>query len=74
VVTLGNFATRLLLSTTEGITRLRGRAYPYRTGVLIPTYHPAAVLRSGGEAAAQMRADLVRAKQHLSAPSPQLAQ
>ena len=30
VVTLGNFATKLLLRTTEGITRLRGRVYPFR--------------------------------------------
>jgi len=62
VVTLGNFATKLLLDTNEGITRVRGRVYPFRRGVLIPTYHPAAVLRGGGEAMAQMRADLVRAK------------
>ena len=67
VVTLGNFAAKLLLNTTEGITRLRGRAYPYRRGVLVPTYHPAAVLRGSGELAAQMRADLVRAKQYLPA-------
>jgi DNA polymerase len=62
VVTLGNFSTRLLLGTEEGITRLRGRTYPFRRGVLVPTYHPAAVLRGGGEKEAQMRADLVRAK------------
>jgi len=61
VVTLGNFATKLLLDTKEGITRLRGRSYPFRRGVLVPTFHPAAVLRGAGEAAAQMRADLVRA-------------
>lgn len=66
VVTLGNFATRLLLDTTEGITRLRGRAYPFRRGSLVPTFHPAAVLRSGGDSLAQMRADLVRAKQLLA--------
>ena len=30
--------------------------------VLVPTFHPAAVLRGGGEPMAQMRADLVRAK------------
>ena len=33
VVTLGNFATKLLLDTTEGITPLRGRAYPFRRRV-----------------------------------------
>ena len=65
VVTLGNFATKLLLDTKEGITRLRGRTYPFRDGVLVPTFHPAAVLRGGGEQQAQMRADLVRAKRAL---------
>jgi uracil-DNA glycosylase family 4 len=70
VVTLGNFATKLLLETTEGINRVRGRAYPFRTAVLVPTYHPAAVLRGGGETLARMRADLVRAKQLLSAVAP----
>ncbi len=69
IVTLGNFAARLLLGTTEGITKLRGRAYPYRRGVLVPTYHPAAVLRGAGDLAAQMRADLVRAKQYLDVGS-----
>ena len=62
VVTLGNFATRLLLGRAEGIRQLRGAVYPYRSGHLVPTYHPAYVLRAGGEALAEMRADLVRAK------------
>jgi len=35
--------------------------------VLVPTFHPAAVLRGSGDLAAQMRADLVRAKGYLSA-------
>ena len=62
VVTLGNFAYKLLLDTREGITRLRGRTYPWRGALLVPTYHPAAVLRGGASAMAEMRADLVRAK------------
>jgi len=70
VVTLGNFAAKLLLGTTEGITRLRGRAYPFRRGVLVPTFHPAAVLRGGGALAPQMRADLVRAKRYLTSNPP----
>ena len=68
VVTLGNFAAKLLLGTTDGITKLRGRSYAFRSGALVPTYHPAAVLRSPG-LTAQMRADLVRAKQCLPAGS-----
>jgi uracil-DNA glycosylase len=62
VVSLGNFATRALLGTTEGITKLRGKVYPWRSGVLVPTFHPAAVLRGGPDTMAKMRADLVRAK------------
>ena len=76
IVTLGNFSSRLLLDTREGITRLRGSVYPYRdrpdgTPVqLVPTFHPAAVLRGGGEPMAGMRADLVRAKQTLGTALP----
>ena len=66
VVTLGNFASKLLLDTTEGITRLRGRVYPFASGVLVPTYHPAAILRGGGIKLAEMRADFVRAKEQLA--------
>jgi uracil-DNA glycosylase family 4 len=71
VVTLGNFATKALLGTSEGITRLRGRVYPFRSGYLVPTFHPSAALRSGGLVVAQMRADFVRAKEALrGSPAP----
>jgi uracil-DNA glycosylase family 4 len=64
VVTLGNFATRLFLGTDLGITKVRGRSYPMvGDWQLVPTYHPAAALRSGGVVVAEMRADLIRAKQ-----------
>jgi DNA polymerase len=62
VVTLGNFAAKLLLDTTTGITKLRGSAYPFRDRLLVPTFHPAAALRGGGTVLTQMRADFVRAK------------
>jgi DNA polymerase len=65
VVTLGNFATRTLLGTTEGVTRLRGKSYEFRGGHLVPTFHPSAALRGGGEIVAAMRADLIRAKRLL---------
>ena len=68
VVTLGNFAARFMLETTEGVTRLRGRTYPCRGAVLVPTFHPSFVLRNGGgDQLVQMRADLARAKQALVA-------
>jgi DNA polymerase len=65
VVTLGNFAMKLLLETNDGIRSVRGRSYPFRHGHLVPTYHPAAALRSGGAVVAEMRADLIRAKRLL---------
>jgi uracil-DNA glycosylase family 4 len=65
VVSLGNFATKLLLQTDLGITKVRGKAYPMGEWQLVPTYHPAAALRSGGVVVAEMRADLIRAKQLL---------
>lgn len=66
IVTLGKFAGQLLLDSKVGITKLRGHEYPYGDGVLIPTVHPAYVLRGGAEPMAHMRADLVRAKQALA--------
>jgi DNA polymerase len=66
IVTLGKFASQLLLDTKQAITKLRGASYPYGDRVLVPTVHPAYVLRGGGEPMAQMRADLVRAKQVLA--------
>jgi DNA polymerase len=68
VVALGNFSAKLLLGTTVGITKLRGQVYPFAGRLLVPTYHPAAILRGGGDKLAEMRADLVRAKQALLAP------
>ena len=63
VVTLGNFSTRVMLETTEGITRLRGRVHPVGNRHVVPTFHPSAALRMGGEVVAKMRSDLIRAKQ-----------
>lgn len=62
IVTLGNVATRALLGRPEGVTRLRGRVYPFGGRWLVPTFHPAAALRGGAGVVSQMRADLVRAR------------
>lgn len=73
VVTLGNFATKLLLATKDGITKLRGREFAFsRAGVdatLVPTLHPAAVLRGGGQRLAEVRSDFVRVKRLLAGSS-----
>ena len=66
VVTLGNFATKLLLKTETGITRMRGHAYPWwRDKLVIPTYHPAAALRGGDRVADLMRQDFRLMRDHL---------
>jgi DNA polymerase len=46
IVALGKFAAQSLLRTTEPITRLRGREFTYRDAILMPTYHPAYLLRT----------------------------
>lgn len=45
IMTMGNPATRFILRTEAGITRMRGKVF--RTGhfAVLPTFHPAAVLR-----------------------------
>lgn len=58
VSTMGNFATKLLLKTTTGITRMRGQKIPWwRKMVVIPTFHPAAALRQGERFLEDMRTD-----------------
>ena len=46
VVALGTFSARALLRTLDPISRLRGRVYEYRGAKLIPTFHPAYLLRN----------------------------
>jgi uracil-DNA glycosylase family 4 len=46
VVALGTFAARALLRTLDPISRLRGRVFEYRGAKLIPTFHPAYLLRN----------------------------
>ena len=46
IVPLGKFAAQSLLRTTDPITRMRGRTFNYRGATLIPTFHPAYLLRN----------------------------
>lgn len=62
VVTLGNFAAQWVLSTRDGITRLRGRSYPWEGRTVVPTFHPAAALRGGTTVKDALRADLATAR------------
>lgn len=46
IVALGKFAAQCLLQTTDPITRLRGREFEFHGRILIPTFHPAYLLRN----------------------------
>jgi DNA polymerase len=46
IVALGTFAAQTLLRTNDPISRLRGKIFHYGDARLIPTFHPAYLLRS----------------------------
>jgi uracil-DNA glycosylase len=54
IVTLGNWATRYILGSNVSISRVRGQRFPWNGRIVIPTFHPAAVLHGGGENSRQM--------------------
>jgi DNA polymerase len=49
ILTLGSVATQAMLRTKEPIGKLRGRVHAYGDAVLIPTFHPAFLLRNPGQ-------------------------
>ena len=46
IVALGKFGAQTLLRTLDPISRLRGRVYNFRGAKLVPTFHPAYILRN----------------------------
>jgi uracil-DNA glycosylase len=56
IATLGNFATRFILGRPTAISRVRGQRHAVDGRVVIPTFHPAAILRGGGDSSTQMEA------------------
>ncbi|MEA3332845.1 MAG: uracil-DNA glycosylase [Pseudomonadota bacterium] len=50
ICALGTFAAQTMLNTNISIGKLRGRAHPYKDYcLLVPTFHPAYLLRSPGK-------------------------
>ena len=49
IVALGKFAAQTLLATKTPITQLRGRWFDYHGIMLMPTFHPAYLLRNPGD-------------------------
>ena len=73
VVTLGNFATRVILDRPISISRVRGQRFEWEHRVVVPTFHPAAILHGGGESSSQMaalRSDFQTIREVLAEPRP----
>ena len=69
ICALGGTATKYLLQTHDGITRVRGRFYPYRGTLLMPTFHPAYVLRNyTPDTRKKVYDDLLKVKAELDRP------
>jgi uracil-DNA glycosylase len=74
IVTLGNFATRFILDRPASISRVRGQRFEIGGRVVMPTFHPAAILHGGGEASAQfqaLRSDFLSIRAILAEAPPQ---
>jgi len=64
IVTLGNTALQNLLGATQGITKLRGKFQDYKGIRVMPTYHPAYLLRDPSKKR-EVWEDLKKVRDHL---------
>lgn len=62
IITVGNFSARFILNTKEGIMTLRGQQHKVGNSIVVPTVHPAYVLRNGARGKAEMLEDLQKVK------------
>ncbi len=69
LVALGATAVQAMMGTTEGITRLRGRMKMYKGIPMMPTFHPAYLLRNP-DAKREVWADLQEVMKLLGKPLP----
>ena len=70
IATLGRFAGAFILDRPIAITRIRGQRFIKDGRVVIPTLHPAAVLRGGEKQTDLLREDFRTMMQVLSEPRP----
>ena len=68
IATLGRFAGAFILDRPISITRIRGQRFTKEGRVVIPTLHPAAVLRGGEAQVDLLRSDFVEMKRALNEP------
>ena len=68
IATLGRFAGAFILDRPISITRIRGQRFPVDGRIVIPTLHPAAVLRGGETQQALLREDFEVMKAAMNEP------
>lgn len=68
IATLGRFAGAFILDRPISITRIRGQRFPVDGRIVIPTLHPAAVLRGGEKQQALLREDFEVMKAAMNEP------
>ena len=69
IVALGKFAAQTLLRTKTPITQLRGQWFDYHGVRLMPTFHPAYLLRNPGDKRLVWQ-DIQQVMQALGIPGP----
>ena len=69
ICALGTFAAQILLRTDERISKLRGNFYNYHGTKVMPTYHPAYLLRNP-ENKRQVWEDIQKVMAELRLPTP----
>jgi uracil-DNA glycosylase len=76
ICTLGNYSTKLLTGSPQGITRVHGEPQPRQVGgrnvILYPLFHPAAALRSTS-VLDLLRADIHRLPELIAEHAPETA-
>jgi len=70
IIALGGTAAKGLLSTDEGITLMRGRWRSFEGIDVMPTFHPAYLLREGKEKYWDVWGDLCTVLERLGRPIP----
>ena len=69
IATLGRFAGAFILDRPISITRIRGQRFPQGGRTVIPTLHPAAVLRGGGAQLERLQEDFRTMREALDEPT-----
>ena len=70
IVVLGNTAMKNLLDTKEGITRLRGQFQDYKGIKVMPTFHPAYLLRDPSKKREAWE-DMKKVRDYLNSKNPE---